>query len=162
MYSIGMYWKGYTKYTLPNNVIHRTKDRPAIIYEDGTTVYAVNGAIHRDNDLPAVTTVHTTIDLNGLPTAMGNVHLILNSNIWFKHGKIHRDNDMPAAVGPSKSMWYVDGNRHRTDADGKPNIKFPAVVYIEADVTKAWFVNGLEYVVAHEKLISWVEHILSH
>jgi len=34
--------------------VHRDNDMPAVIYEDGSKEWYVNGLRHRDNDLPAV------------------------------------------------------------------------------------------------------------
>jgi hypothetical protein len=135
----------YKSYHLPNKVIHRTGDRPAIIYDDGMTVYIKMGVIHRDNDQPAVTTFDTHIGMNGFP-APSDKKLLQNANIWFDHGQIHRSTRdlvtghvLPAGISDKIMMWYEYGKRHRDDRDSEGNT-LPAVIY--ADGTQKWYIHN--------------------
>lgn len=59
-----------------------------VIYQFETEVHYMNGQVHRDNDLPAVTSNH------------GGYH------DWYQFGKPHRDNDKPALT--SCQLFHID------------------------------------------------------
>lgn len=72
--------------------LHRTpdilgKDRPALVYNDGTEHYYHYGNMHRDGDKPAM--IHSD----------GSKH-------WYKNGYLHRDRYRPAIVNISGTKRY--------------------------------------------------------
>jgi hypothetical protein len=125
----------YIVYRLPNKVIHRGGDRPAIVYSDGAVIYMQMGVIHRDGDNPAVITKNGCIGIDGLPeNRFFHQKFIINANIWFKNGLIHRDGDQPAAVSDDVNMWYHKGQRHRECG--------PACIY--ANGTLYWYNHNVK------------------
>jgi hypothetical protein len=159
----------YKIYKLPNGVIHRGKDQPAIVYEDGALVYMQMGIIHRDNDLPAVITKDAPIGANtGLPELVDADHprgihtLIQNGHIWYKRGMIHRDNDLPAGIDDEYKHWYFEGKRHR-EGDKPATVSvngycawwqhykrhrdndLPARTWTDGGASE-WYINGEQYV----------------
>ena len=44
----------YSIYFYKNHRLHRDRDKPAVIYSNGTRRYYKNGELHRDEDKPAV------------------------------------------------------------------------------------------------------------
>jgi hypothetical protein len=83
-----------------NGILHRTDDKPAMIYSNGLMVWYKNGMIHRDGDKPAV---------------------IGKDKLWYKNGMIHRDNDKPARITTYRHQLYSNGALHRMGG--------PAIVY---------------------------------
>jgi hypothetical protein len=104
-----------------NNLIHRDKDLPAIIDNEGNKFWYQNNLIHRDNDLPAV------IKKDG-------------SKFWYQNGLLHRDNDLPAIEERDGSKyWYQNGLLHRDAKDKNENF-LPAVIL--SDGSNMIFING--------------------
>lgn len=61
------------------------------IYISGSKYWYKNGALHRDNDLPAI------------ERADGDKY-------WYKNGQHHRDNDLPAIErADGTKLWYKNG-----------------------------------------------------
>lgn len=90
----------------------------------------VNGAIHRDNDLPAV---ERTDNIDGVRQ-------------WWKNGNCHREvRDENGLVLPAIEKtdgtreWWVNGNCHRDDRD-ENGLVLPAIE--KRDGTREWFNNG--------------------
>ena len=101
-----------------NRALHRSSDKPAIIFADGTLQWWKNGDVHRDGDKPAI------INANG-------------SLVWFKNDKRHRDGDKPAWIRADGTLeWQKNGKWHR-DGD-KP-------AEICADGNLVWYKNGLPH-----------------
>lgn len=72
--------------------LHRL-DGPAIIHENGTEEWYVDGRRHRDNNLPAITYP------NG-------------GRAWFKHGRLHRLDGPayePTCPDQGFNMWAING-----------------------------------------------------
>jgi hypothetical protein len=119
-------------YYLPNGLIHRNSDKPAIEHS-GYNVWYQYGIICRNNDQPTYVTN--------------------NGKYWYKNNKIlsikdvqdryteddlgilHRDNDLPAVICTNDRLhWYKNGQLHR-DGDR------PAVIYITTN-HMMWCKNG--------------------
>lgn len=96
--------------------LHRDNDLPALILPDGTQMWYQNGQLDRDNDLPAI------IEADG-------------TKKWYRNGSINRDNDRHnVEQADGTQMWYnVNGFLHR-------NNDLPAV--IKTDGTQKWYRNG--------------------
>ena len=95
--------------------LHRSRDKPAVIYFDGTQKWYWRGRQHREGDKPAY------IMANG-------------AQEWFWHGQLHREGDKPAVIGADGSQkWYQHNQPHR-DGD-KP-------AYIGADGMQLWWWHG--------------------
>jgi len=125
-----------------NSTLHRERDLPAIIEENGTKHWYQYGKLHRDGDFPAITKtdgsqwwyendkLHREGDLPAIILANG-------SQYWYKNNQRHRDDDLPAAIRADGSQeWWKNGQRHR-DGD------LPA--YIRADEYQEWWKNGYRY-----------------
>lgn len=90
------------------------------------TWYDIDGAIHRDDDRPAI----INIDVDGS----------VESKIYFKHGKSHRGGDMPAQMDYCKDgsiyrkIWSIDGCPKRVDGG-------PTTVYYNDDgeIVREWW-----------------------
>jgi hypothetical protein len=94
--------------------LHR-EDGPAVELADGTEQYFYEGALHRDDDLPASV-------------------LSTGEREWYRYGAQHRDHDLPAVVHPDgTSIYIVDGKLHRGGGQ-------PAVVYPSGHTE--WWVDG--------------------
>jgi hypothetical protein len=107
--------KDKTKYILPNGLLHRNGDQPAVIYSDNDQLLYRNsskcwyqyGKVHRDGDQPAF--------IQMFP----NSSLIIRS-WWYKKGKKHRDGNLPAFIAYNKlgsvcgSTWYQNDVMHRS------------------------------------------------
>jgi hypothetical protein len=97
--------KKKTTYYLPNGVINRNGDQPAIIYNNGTKHWIKNGKSHREGDLPAF------IEFRSNP--------VIVRNVWYQNDKIHRDGDLPAIIEYTKrgnigcNYWYQYDKKHR-------------------------------------------------
>jgi len=78
--------------------LHRENDLPAVIFNDGSREWYMNGKVHRENDLPAL------IYKDG-------------SKLWYnKAGKLHRENDLPAIIWADGSKeWYLNGKCQRVE-----------------------------------------------
>ena len=114
---------------------------PAILQEDGTKEYFIDGKRHRDNGLPAIERPNGYKSYyvngkrhrdNGLPA----IERPDGHKEYYVEGKRHRDNGLPAVehVNGNKE-YYLDGQRHRSDG-------LPAIEY--ADGHKAYYVNGIK------------------
>ena len=80
-----MYWK--------NDIgeFHHDRDRPAVIYVDGTKQWYKNGELHRDRDKPAVIWADGT-------------------RVWYKNGILHRDRDKPVVIRANETKeWWKNG-----------------------------------------------------
>jgi hypothetical protein len=95
---------------------HSDKDKPAVIYRDGTKEWYVFGKRHRDNGLPAIEDPEE------------------GEYSWYSNGHLHRDGGLPAVVlNGDRSQWWVNGQLHREN-------DLPAIDY--ALGRKEWFQNG--------------------
>lgn len=90
--------------------------RTEIIVKNGTTLYYVDGQLHRDYG-PAVC------------TATGQEY-------WYQHGKLDRA-DGPAIVGHTYQAWFRNGEYHR--------IGGAAVTYDTFDCHDEWWLFGVFY-----------------
>jgi hypothetical protein len=106
---VGPYW-------WKNGALHRSGDKPAIIYTDGTVAWYKNGKKHRDGDKPAY--------------IRGDGQLQ-----WWKNDKLHRDGDMPAFIGIDDRLeWWRNDRTHR--------ITGPAIIY--AKNKYEWYNDGVD------------------
>ena len=71
-------------------VLHNIKG-PALIMEDGSEFWYKEGVIHRNGDVPAVT------------TKVGKY--------WYKNGKYHRENGPAIVYNNGKKEYYLNGVR---------------------------------------------------
>lgn len=136
--------EGYAiRYMLPNGVVHRGNDLPAVIY---TTTHAIvskywyiDGYIHREVDLPAGINRgrceyynHGAIHRgNDLPAVIER-----NSVVYYKHGLIHRDGDLPAIINDHYSAW-IKNSMYYTRENDQPN-------HIESDGHKSWRIGCVD------------------
>jgi predicted lipoprotein with Yx(FWY)xxD motif len=106
---------GVTTYTLPNGMIHRNWDSPAVVSDTGKYQWYQFGVYARDKGKPHV--VYTD-----------------GRRKWYKNGKKHRDGDLPAYIKSyGVCKWYKNGYKHR-------NGDKPAVVW--QDGMKEWYYYG--------------------
>ena len=95
--------------------VDKGEDLPAVIFDDGTKQYYIEGELHRGNDLPAV------------EWSNGNKE-------WFNNGKRHRKDDLPAVVYANGSKgWFKNGKKHRDNYE-------PAIMH--ADGRCEWWIKG--------------------
>ena len=93
--------------------LHSRKDKPAVIWPEGTKEWYHNGQRHRENDKPCIE------DDSGFKE-------------WRIHGNLHRE-DGPAHIHPKgRKEWYLNGKPHRKDG--------PAVIRANGD--KEWWLEG--------------------
>ena len=102
-------------------MLHRTNDKPAIIYSLKKEWWKY-GKKHRE-----------TRDENGmiLPAVVWD-----NCEEWWINGKRHRDNDLPAVVWMLENIvfeWWKSGERHRDN--GLPSIEW-------SNGCKEWWEKG--------------------
>lgn len=92
---------------------------------DGVEEWRVEGELHRDGDLPAVTRLARVVVCD---TDISTV-----IKVWYRHGKTWRENGKPTEETESGiRMWYnEDGILHRDDG--------PALM---TDCYAAWYDNG--------------------
>ena len=77
-----------------SKTLHRTNDKPAIEFANGTKYWYIDNELHRANDKPAV------------EFANGDKY-------WYIDGKLHRTNDKPAVEWASgDKWWYIDGKEY--------------------------------------------------
>ena len=115
-----------TKRWYNNGLLHRTGDKPAVVYLNGTKQWWVNGLKHRDGGLPAV------VYLNG-------------TKQWWVNGKLHRDGDQHACIWSNGTKeWWVNGNRHRDG--GLPAVERP-------DGFNRWYFEGYQITEEQSKRI---------
>lgn len=148
-------------------------DLPAVIWSDapqmsspGTKFWYRDGAMHRDNDLPAriETSGYSEWWFNGEPARpSGGPNIVDHDGTqeWTDTQlRRHRDNDLPAYIRPNgQQVWYQHGEMHRdhnkpamVGHDGMALRYFkhgklhrtdgPAL--IDRDGTTAWYIDGRE------------------
>ena len=94
---------------------HREGDQPATIYPGGGSEWHWHGPLHRDGDQPAVIYDDGT-------------------RKWFQHGQLHREGDQPAVIWANETReFFWHGMRHR-EGDQPARIR--------ADGTQEWWLNG--------------------
>ena len=97
------------EYTNDQRQLHR-EDGPAVISRNKVTLlleeihYCINGALYRDNDLPAFTSYHYNTE-------------VIEMEKWYFNGKRHRGTKPAAKLyfpdGSIKTMeWFNHGLRH--------------------------------------------------
>jgi len=92
--------------------VHR-EDGPAIMYNDGSEEWFLNGKLHRE-DGPAI-------------TGSGVLQ-------WYFEGKLHRENGPAIDNANGLKLWYNHGDLHREDG--------PAIEYIDG-TGSYWLNNTL-------------------
>lgn len=133
----------YQEYYFKRGLLHRENNLPAIVGNNGTRQYLVNGKyqdrgdepnaidnfgrkrwynkigqLHRDNDLPAVITSDGSL-------------------MWYRYDVEHRDGDLPAVINADGTkIWYFHGTVHREN-------DLPACIY--SDGRKEWYIGGYVY-----------------
>lgn len=81
---------------------HRNRDKPAVIFADGTQEWWWHGKKHREGDKPAVIFSSGTQE-------------------WWLNGQRHREGDQPAAISAFGTQeWWFNGQRHREG--GRPAV----------------------------------------
>lgn len=108
------------------NRYHRDNDKPALIKENRTAIWCINGLCHRDDDKPAVVKFDGTQE-------------------WFQNDLRHRGGNLPAVIKPGRVIEYwEEGNmksRHIIRDDGSQN-------EIVVSGTKRWYKNN-QYPIRH-------------
>lgn len=78
-------------YTESENKYHSFDDRPAVIYNNGSSRYWYrNGKLHRDGDMPAIIISDDT-------------------QYWYKNGLLHRHGKPAIVESDGHAVWYQDG-----------------------------------------------------
>lgn len=96
---------------------HHREDGPAVIFDDGTTFWCLNGLAHRiGGPAEEYADGEKCWYLNGKRHRIDGPAQIFDDGetIWYRNGKMHRI-DGPAMECDRKKVWYVDGVVHRTD-----------------------------------------------
>ena len=89
--------------------------------------HAMNGKLHRENDLPAI--------------IQCSFSSFRNIQQWWKNGKQHRDGDKPAYINLlSCTEWWFEGKLHR-DVD-ENGLHLPARIVDFEEGYQEWFKNG--------------------
>ena len=100
--------------------IHSIDDEPAIVFEDGTTVWCVNGIVHREDDYAICFDDMEENEFllkaycrNGLlhskddkPALEIESHCTYD-DYWYKEGKLHRESDAAEIYDTGLSMSKV-------------------------------------------------------
>lgn len=122
-------------FKLDENGLPHCVDGPAVIHDNGSEEWFLNGNIHRIGG-PALKYTDGREDWyeNGKRHRIGGP-----SSNWYdetfeyhQHGELHRE-DGPAVIRKKENveMWYINGKLHREDG--------PAVI---TKHEKKWYVNG--------------------
>jgi hypothetical protein len=84
-------------YSLPNGVVHRNHDLPAIVWiNNSDKPYSNNKIKYYSN--------------NNQYNALSSWHSKYDSCYWYKYGRQHRDNGKPAkSISSSYYEWWVNG-----------------------------------------------------
>jgi hypothetical protein len=144
-----------TLYKLPNGVLHRSNDKPAIVHKSALYIWYQYGRIMRDNDKPAVVLYNSLLassifveplkENTSLSALSGSnsikYYQILQDIMWYSGmcewyvvSILHHI--MPVDHSKIVSyLWYCNGVLHR--------VNNPAV--IAADGRRLWFYHGVEY-----------------
>lgn len=104
-----------------NGVLNRI-DGPAVIYPNGAEWWFRMGYIHRDGDLPAITSPGGRM-------------------VYCKNGLRHRDNG-PAEISTYEQAWYTYNLRNRKERDAQGRL-LPAIVYIDNGQGR-YFIDDVE------------------
>lgn len=98
----------------------------AMEYLNGNRKWYINGRLHRENDLPAISNYDD------------------DTKKWYLNGKRHRLNGLPAVeFSDGDKEWWLFGERHRLG--GLPAIDYKNNCdYVEYD-KKEWWIYGKEY-----------------
>lgn len=143
--------------SIKNNVIeyesffrdlhHSYNGRPAICSTQFFEAYYYLGKLHRENDLPAITTPYTqTFYINGQIHREEDRPAVITRGLtrleWYFQGAIHRGNNLPAIVDRnytdqnSKGImiaWLEKGQYHRPD-DGPAFLSSRQMVFYKNGV----------------------------
>jgi len=75
------------------HILHRDRDKPALLRVNGDKEWYSHGGLHRGNDKPAV-------------------ELADGTKKWYRNAALHRENGKPAIIYPDgRKEWYVDGEQ---------------------------------------------------
>jgi hypothetical protein len=80
---------------------HSFDDKPALVENNNSKIWAKHGAIHRDNDMPAI--MATTSQ----------------QKIWCQNGLVHREKDRPALSWPNQVDYILFNCSHRIGGPSK-------------------------------------------
>lgn len=99
------------------NKLHR-KNGPAIIFENGTKKWYLNGRQHRE-DGPAIEWED-------------------GGSSWYINGQVHREDGPALEFANGSKCWYINGMRHREDG--------PAIVYKGEDEyrPREWYLHDIQ------------------
>jgi hypothetical protein len=115
-------------YRLPNKVVHRGMDKPAVVRTISRERW-YHGERHREGDLREWW-------YHGERHREGDKPAVVNGDLreWWHRGKRHREGDKPAVTSNTFCEWYYYGVKHRGGSQ-------PAEVHLNGSIK--WYVRDI-------------------